>query len=542
MLNTAIYLDLKSMPLSILGQDDESFIWPTPYHSYLSISKKITNNIVNLIYKNIPDNELRLGAISVLSVINIDLLRISKILIDKHYADLNNIKINMNLSSSPVSYHIYDDDIKQQDLPLKIQEYYPNNKKISSLKSRVLDLARWSKSGLDLRIKNCKGRIDFQNECTLLNEYMCTIDSEWVNMRPELWSWKSIKNSTDEVAILIDLIIDDFLKVITDLNIKQNILNKAEKIARIFLKERLTAAFNNANYINQLDLDKIAGDVLIGGTPQEIGRLLNWKYLEMGRNVLRFAHGGDRAFYDDIHWGLSEFPYCEKYYVHGRGEKDAVDSRLERNGLYYLNESRPEIVSLGSKKHQLIWKKSQKTKKSKKISAGNKIKVIMVAGSFLGERYMGTLDFKTPDPITADTQAWVVRTLEKLGYDVAIKIHPGGIDHSLRIQKNWGITILDGNFDNCLDTDVFIFDFAGTAFFDALATDKGIVLLDLNNRPFAKESFNDLNQRCKIVQAKTDQFNRIRFDPEYLKDAVESSINIEGCPEWFAKKYFWNDS
>ena len=542
MVNTAAYLDLKSMPLMILGNDDEKFIWPTPYNEYLSISKKITENLVELIYKKIPKNELRLGAISVLSVINIDLLRIAKIALDGHYAKLTNTELNIDVMSSPVSFYIFENDVRKEGAPTKIDDFFPYTKKSLSLKKKFYDLARWSKSGLDLRLKKRKGRYDFQNESYLLTEFMLTMGSDWLNIRPELWRWEKVNKSSEDIELLIIVIIEDFLKVLMEYNITPRVINRAKTVARIFLSERLRKAWNNATYISELNLDGIAGDILIGGTPQEIGRLLNWKYQDMGRKVWRFAHGGDRAFFDDVHWGLSEFPYCEEYYVHGLGERDAVDSRLKRCGTYCLAESKPEIVALGSKKHQFIWEKSQiKISENKKNKSKNK-KLVLVAGSFLGEKHMGTFDFKTPDPITADTQAWIVRTLTEMGYDISIKTHPGGVDHKLKVQSYWGVPSIEGYYNNdYLKADVFIFDFAGSAFFDALASEKGIVLLDLKNRPFAKETFNDLKQRCEIVSASMDQLNRIRFNREELKEAVENSIRYNGCPEWFAQKYFWGD-
>ncbi len=537
-----LHLSLNTLPHKNLGDDNEEFIWPTPYLSYLNISASITAALVKIIYGEGLSENMKLGSVSILSVINIDLIRIAKAVIDDYYASIKNQSINIDTYDYPVSFCILNEDESVLNELKCISEIYPTTTKSVSIKQKLINVARRSKTKLDVNIKSKFKRYDLQNECPLLRQHMLAIGIEPVNIRPELWSWTSNNTKNDEVYELVSVIISEFEKILIKQNITHRIINKAKIIARIFLVERLKQALDKALFIKGVKFDNVAGEVLVGGTPQQNGRLLNWKYQMMGRKVWRFAHGGDRAFYDDVHWGLSELPYCGVYHVHGKGESSALTSKLERQATFYMPEYKPEIVAVGSVKNQLIWNKST-LEESKHNRLRNKKNIVLVAGSFLGEKDMGPFEFKMPDPLIADTQAWVIKTLKAMKYNVSIKVHPGGHYHNLKIQEQWGVPVLKGRFDDYANSaNVYVFDFAGTAFFDALASDKGVVLLDLKNRPFNIDAFADLNQRCQIVSAKPDQFNRIRFDINELKDAVEKAMESEGCPDWFADKYFWGDN
>ena len=81
--------------------------------------------------------------------------------------------------------------------------------------------------------------------------------------------------------------------------------------------------------------------------------------------------------------------------------------------------------------------------------------------------------------------------------------------------------------------------FAGSAFFDSLASNKGIVLLNTQVRPFYVEAFKDLEKRCNIVDSFFDKENKIRFVPNDLKFAIENAFNFDEVDNSFSKKYFF---
>jgi len=507
-----IYPGLISIPPEILGKNDESFVWTTPYETYLEISKELTSSLVDIIYNGNLSSNLKLASVSILSVMNIDLIRIARAIIDSHYASLNNIEIIYEQDDCPVAYFIVNGNVNNLKYLARIESFYPGGNEKKSIKQRIFGVARRSVSEIESRLKKTSGRYDLQNECLLLRQYMTEMDVRPVNMRTELWPWKSKNNSYDEAQELVLLIIDSFKNILHKFDASLNIIKKSEYVAKIFLTERLRQALDKACFIENIELDNIAGDVLVGGTPQQDGRLLNWKYQIMGRKVWRFAHGGDRAFYDDSQWGLSELPYCGVYHVHGKGEAQAFKSKLARRRTYFVPEFKPDVISIGSLKHQLIWGES-KLNKGRKYKSRSKLNIVFVAGSFLGEKHMGCLDFKMPDSLIADTQSWVINTLKEMKYNVSIKIHPGGFYHNLKIQERWGISVLSGRFNNeNIDANVYIFDFAGTAFFDALASEKGIVQLIFCGSQIVDVKANRITECCKQQLNEYFEGQRKTFD------------------------------
>ncbi|MCH9006849.1 alpha/beta hydrolase [candidate division KSB1 bacterium] len=82
------------------------------------------------------------------------------------------------------------------------------------------------------------------------------------------------------------------------------------------------------------------------------------------------------------------------------------------------------------------------------------------------------------------------------------------------------------------------FDFAGSAFFDALASDRGVVLIDMGTRPRDANSFDDLNQRCEVITCKQGPGNRFRLDTDHLGEAIERAATAREWPEGFFETYF----
>ena len=48
--------------------------------------------------------------------------------------------------------------------------------------------------------------------------------------------------------------------------------------------------------------EKYMQSVFVSGTPKYLGRLVSSYYQKMSKSVWRFAHGGDRAFFNDYNF------------------------------------------------------------------------------------------------------------------------------------------------------------------------------------------------------------------------------------------------
>lgn len=277
------------------------------------------------------------------------------------------------------------------------------------------------------------------------------------------------------------------------------------------------------------------GSLLLGGTPKHLGRLAGWLYRREGIEVIRCAHGGDRAFFCDYEWGLQEFPDCDTYYTHSAGERDALARRIEEGGTALVEPERAiAFQSLGSPHHQMLLRRSKTLRRKEKTGA-----VVYVAGGYLGEQLGDFPNRKPPDPLYLDWQIDLLSAIRSLGYHVTVKLHPAGIAREARYLSHYADTILEGTFDPLnVAADAFIFDFAGTAFFDALATDVPMVFADLGVRPFDQTVFNDLVSRCPIAPTLRDERGRFRVLREALRDTLGNAIAMDTCPAGFHDRYF----
>ena len=75
---------------------------------------------------------------------------------------------------------------------------------------------------------------------------------------------------------------------------------------------KLNYAKNFYEICQTINIEKCGGENLIGGAPQILGKILNHFYQRCGKKVMRFAHGGDRVFFSDYYWGISELTSCDE--------------------------------------------------------------------------------------------------------------------------------------------------------------------------------------------------------------------------------------
>jgi len=401
------------------------------------------------------------------------------------------------------------------------------------------DFLRRARTKLTMALRPVQGRFDLHNNSPLLDELVAAKQLRPVLLRPESWTWPRTGDGNpvlEEVACDLSAHVSTIL---IDLECGRTLARSVGEILEHIAAQYLNSAHLMAQHLQSSIGTGRLGSYLVGGTPSFLGRLLNWHYLSAGRHVWRFGHGGDRAFFDDAVWCASEFPFVEQFHAHGAGEAEAISARFRRGSMTHIAGPLPKIIGVGSNRHQRVWKFCH-DKPTNGLRHRRAPKIVLVAGSFLGEAKMGTLETKLPDQLVADSQAQLIRILLKRGYNVVAKAHPKGVFTKSPPQIAWGAEVVQGQFDpTAQDADCFVFDYAGSAFFDALASNKGVVLLSTPNRQIDSTNRDDLFMRCQVVEARFDPYNRVRVDPDELVEAVEIARGSNGCPESFARRYFW---
>lgn len=378
-------------------------------------------------------------------------------------------------------------------------------------------------------------RFDVLSRNTLLDEFFEQHPERQVDVSPNYRDWPAAPATTAATGDMTTAMVDAFAGILKPAIQEDAKLDlSATVLATAVVGQHLAQALIDLSRVRAFVSERCAGATLTGGTPKYIGRLISWQYRQLGRAVSRFAHGGERAFYDDYPWSLAELPECDRYICHGKGEANHIRNRLAHGRTVQAGPDGIEFLSHGSRKHQVI--RTDAMGLTRKPRSGT---VMYVAGGYLGERLGDFPSRKPPDVIYFEWQRWLLRTLRSAGYRIVVKPHPKGEFREAMLLRPYCDELVEGTFSpNHHDADCYLFDFAGAAFFDTLASNRGIVLADMGVRPRDPNSFDDLRLRCEVVRCRFTEHNLFRVDTSSLVEAVEAAADAESWPEGFFQTYF----
>ena len=135
---------------------------------------------------------------------------------------------------------------------------------------------------------------------------------------------------------------------------------------------------------------------------------------------------------------------------------------------------------------------------------------------------------KPRDIFITDYIQWLTNRLYEHGFEVTLKIHPKSlITLSEEFLHGCKCYIESGFFDIMKNkSEILIFDYAGTVFFDSLVSNKGILYLDNGARKFNRSAKNMLQKRCSIIKGFQDKYNRIRFDFDKILQGINDSYDL----------------
>jgi hypothetical protein len=401
--------------------------------------------------------------------------------------------------------------------------------------SELKRLVRRTRSDALARFLPKQGRRDVLSRNVLLNETIAPDSGSQVDISPNYRQWPSGGETIAAVRGVETAVAEAFGRASRHVTEEdQSLAAAVHALAAPVITGHLARAWADLQQIRSVVGQSCAGELLVGGTPKHIGRLFGWHYQQLGRKVTRFAHGGERAFYDDYPWGLAELPFCDTYVCHSPAEARHIERRRAEARMAWAGQTGLEFTSLGSMKHRRIHARCQGGRTG--VRTGT---LMHVAGGYLGETFGDFPSRKPPDPVYFQWQVDLLSSLRAHGFRVVTKIHPKGLFSEAALLRPYSDEIVGGFFDpEAYDVDCYVFDFAGTAFFDALASNKGIVLADMGVRPIDPISFPDLGQRCEIVRARMGAGNRFEIDADALAEAVERASAARQWPDAFFSAYF----
>jgi hypothetical protein len=534
-MSTPVLYDLATIADGELEEALADFRWHTPYSAYGFLSHELVDDLVAVAKEYGKPGQLEAVLGATIYDITTDLAHIARIALDLEYLRRADAEPRFESSSAPIAHFLLEDGGDEKAVIARRSWLWHHGAK-RGITSNAKRAIRRAQSRLGRMLTLSYRRVDLLSHNLLLDEFLKSTALQVVELFPNAHDWsdgtRKAAGTEEAGSALLDVYC---ARVGEQLGQAPQQLADLRRLGGAVIAFHLNKAWEDFDQLQAMKLEQRMGTMLVSGTPKHIGRLFAWYYRDQGQEVHRFAHGGERAFYDDYAWGLAELPFCDRYFTHSQDEAENLSRRRAEGRMAPAGP--PELVfdSRGSVKHQRL--RELAPKHPAKTKTGT---LMYVAGGYLGEAAGDFPSRKSPDPLYLDWQISLLRALRDLGYRVITKVHPKGVLREAGFLAPFSDGMEEGSFDpNRYEVDAYIFDFAGSAFFDALASTTGVVLADTGVRPFDSHALADLGGRCAIAQCEQDERGRFRIDPAALSAAVESACEIGAGPEVFFNRYFF---
>jgi len=520
----------SSTPLDIASLRDSpatlnELSWHTNYQDYTAISNAITAHVLQAVLQFQQNTLPRiLGDAKAYDIIT-DLALICRLGLDLN----NNPTPHYSPTDSPLLAFL-DTGKALNNLPrIRVWHHPPDNTIWPKIKKTA---KRWITHGQAIAVAK---HDDILNRNYLLSEYLTLHPSPQIDWPANLFSWREPSLARTKFNDLTICLGETFNSLIAEnLPVKASLLKRLNQLGTLLIHYHVGKAGLDYTIISRSTRRRALGLRLLSGTPKHVGRLTSFLYQQDARPVVRFAHGGERAFYVDNEWAVAELVNCDRYYTHSTGEAHAIKKRIANREIAGSSHANTiEFISHGSGRHRHIYKNGQN-----RTLGSRKRQALYVAGGYLGEALADFASRKPPDILYLDWQVSLLKELRSLGFHITTKLHPRGVIPNRTFLEPYSDKVITGFFDPLdHEVDFLIFDFAGSAFFDALASHHNIILADTTVRPFDKTTKPDLLKRCKIVTASQDDRGRFRVSRDDLGNAIEATSDNAGCPPDFYNNY-----
>ena len=165
--------------------------------------------------------------------------------------------------------------------------------------------------------------------------------------------------------------------------------------------------------------------------------------------------------------------FTDFYVVHGQTEATQVTDAVRRN-TSSLTSRNLQVIGAGSRFHAQLRIQNTATESSGRVQ-----NVMVVTASMKNEVRPAFVSTGEEIPYLE----WHLRLLKSLrdaNYNIISKRHPKGFLSNIKLFD--GIAneeLIDGSFTDLMEiADAFVFDFAASAFMEALCTNKPVVLIE----------------------------------------------------------------
>ncbi|MGH1456347.1 MAG: hypothetical protein ACRBDI_06170 [Alphaproteobacteria bacterium] len=483
------------------------FYWPISYDEYKFLSYEFVDKAIDIL--STQDGDLHIALTCKLSDIIVDITNIARQALDIQRAEDLGHSLVYAAQHSPTcdwllnSANPADDRIVNR---LKPNVRDDSIKTTLTLKARMLKRILFHNDGDD--------HYNTINFNLLMTEWLSSTDAQTHNLLTEYYINGRPQNGLQQSKDIAD----SFKEIIFGQYDFAPKLCKAVALGiEMVIERHISQSVGDLKALKPSSLHKHLRKGLVSGTPKYEGRMLSWYFCEHNKDVIRFAHGGERVFYEDYAWPIAELPYCSHYYAHSQAEAQSMSTRLQHGQYAPMPHTQDTaFLSQGSLKHQELFQPNVQPAQNKTL--------VYVTSVYEHDDAPGLPNFKTPDILYFEFQTRLLGFLKKKGWRIVLKPHPKGLYTDKDYLSDYVDDIVKTPFDaNQFEAEAFIFDFAGTAFFDTLATTQRSVLLNLGHRPIDAAERVSLQKRCSVVDFGFDDRGRIELNETTLSAAIENA-------------------
>lgn len=305
--------------------------------------------------------------------------------------------------------------------------------------------------------------------------------------------------------------------LVTELDVPERLRERASNLVRLQSEPALARADTDLAGLSTVrDLPRNAW---AGSAGSYATRAIGIEILRRGGSVRRFAHGGAVGLddYGATH-ALVDMAATSHYTVATEGVLSLLgESAIESA----FDGAAPRFeAARGDPKFRAV------ARRGRPRPAGRPT-ILYVGTAFSGP--LVHVPPIPPDAIYLDWQCRLMDSLAALDADVWCKPHPENPVLSGAQPLPALYPAMDTSFGEALArADIVVFDYClSTSFWEAVCSDRPIILMDLAGSRWRPQVRSMIDRRCRRIAVSHDSANRPQFDPAELADAVSVTRNAD---------------
>ena len=286
---------------------------------------------------------------------------------------------------------------------------------------------------------------------------------------------------------------------------------RSARLVRHLAQSHLTAAASDLTALRRFD--GLPETLWSGTGGAYASRALGLEVIRRDGKVMRFDHGGASGLIDNLEsMAIIEFAVSTDFVTATRSIADALTAMCAPG----LPPPLPATRITGHTSDPTF----RGIPTSRNGKPGRRLRVVYAPTVLLGFRQL--YPCLLPDVVYLDWQLRLVEQLLQLPVDLICRPHPEGLlgdrHHPLAEITPTRTEPFEALID---EADVFIFDYApSTTFWEAICTDRRVVLIDVGIARFTRFAQPLIDARCRVVSAVWDAGNRPVLSEGALAEAV----------------------